>query len=342
MTGGGGRPSRETMKTTTCSAACPEEVCDYRFDRADLRADQRERGISAFMRIRNGADFLELTIRSHIDHFDEIVAVYNQCTDATPEILGKLQSEYGDDRLRVIHYLDRVFPPGSSDHARTPADSPHSLVNYYNFALASTRYSHATKLDDDHLAIEDSLARVVAQVREEIDDRSMACFSGLNVFPGPQGELGISRCDPISGGGDIGFFRVSDETYFTRDRRFERFHRRGIQRYFAGYLYWHLKYLKPELGFRNYEIANYLTSRYASRQERLQREPQPIIGLDDLASIRHRRPLSWISSLVSEKQGIIRDRDAAIAGTFPDHDVWTAIERTVSPTMFALFRASLL
>ena len=34
------------------------------------------------------------------------------------------------------------------------------------------------------------------------------------------------------------------DTCFVHDRRFERFHRGGLGRHFAGYLYWHLKYLK--------------------------------------------------------------------------------------------------
>ncbi|KAG1648952.1 putative teichuronic acid biosynthesis glycosyltransferase TuaC [Nymphon striatum] len=96
-------------------------ISNYSFSHGDLRIGDRKNGISAFMRIRNGADFLEPTIRSHINHFDEIVAVYNQCSDATPDILGRLAQEYGP-KLRVFHYTDRVFPPGSEDHARTKPD----------------------------------------------------------------------------------------------------------------------------------------------------------------------------------------------------------------------------
>src|SRR5690606_30433863 len=118
-----------------------------------LKIGERKPGISAFMRIRNGADFLEATIRSHISHFDEIVAVHNRCTDETPDILARLAREFGP-KLKVHHYLPEVFPPGSRGHRNEPPDSSHSLVNYYNYALAKTQYTYATKLDDDHLAIE--------------------------------------------------------------------------------------------------------------------------------------------------------------------------------------------
>ena len=67
------------------------EVEHYRFTPADLNVAERRPGISAFMRIRDGAYSLEAAIRSHIDHYDEVVAVYNRCTDETPEILARLR-----------------------------------------------------------------------------------------------------------------------------------------------------------------------------------------------------------------------------------------------------------
>ena len=317
------------------------EVAGYRFKKSDLRIGDRQPGISAFMRIRNGADFLELTIRSHIGYFDEIVAVYNQCTDSTAEILMRLQAEFGTEKLRIFHYVDRVFPPGSDDHSKTPADSPSSLVNYYNFSLAATRFTHATKLDDDHLAIPDVLQRVTDQLRGQSAQRqNMLCFSGLNLFSTPS-EISLCRRDPISGGGDIGFFRVTDETYFTRDRRFEKFHRGGIPRRFAGYLYWHLKYLKPEMGFANYELQNYQASRYAQRKYRLLTDENPTIQLRELAQKKGRQTLSGLKSLFSEKQSLLCKRDQAISEAFPYETCDDALKLTVSTQMLKLFYQTL-
>src|SRR5690606_26502790 len=93
-------------------------VDGYRFTPADLQVGERRPGISAFMRIRDGAFSLEAAIRSHIGHYDEIVAVYNRCTDATPDILARLAREFGP-KLQVWHYLPRVFPPGSEGHRST-------------------------------------------------------------------------------------------------------------------------------------------------------------------------------------------------------------------------------
>ncbi len=180
-------------------------VDGYRFQPADLDIASRRPGISAFMRIRDGAFSLEAAIRSHIPHFDEIVAVYNRCTDATPQILRRLAAEFGP-RLRVFHYLPPVHPPGSDGHRTTPPDAPHSLVNYYNFALSRTRYSHATKLDDDHVAMGEATARLVADVRAgNAAHNEIACFSGLNIAADAEGALGILSREPLSGSGISAF-----------------------------------------------------------------------------------------------------------------------------------------
>ncbi len=260
-----------------------EPVPHYSFAAEHLRVGERRPGISAFMRIRNGAFSLEAAIRSHIGHFDEIVAVYNRCTDATPDILARLAAEFGG-RLRVWHYLPEVHPPGSSGHRATPADHPQSLVNYYNFALSRTRFTHVTKLDDDHVAMAEATAKLVSDVRGgRAANREMACFSGLNLARDRQGQVGLLASEPFSGAGDIGIFPVLPGTHFGKDRRFEVL-RFGLPRRFHSHVYWHLKYLKPDLGFGNYDLAQNPTSRYARRFAALAAGPHvaPLASLAEL------------------------------------------------------------
>jgi hypothetical protein len=320
-----------SLPTTPSADGGPELLQGYRFAPTDLDVGGRAPGISAFMRIRNGEEFLEATIRSHIECFDEIVAVYNQCTDRTESILLSLRQEFGP-RLRVIHYVDRVFPPGSEGHASTPPDSPHSLVNYYNAALAATRHAIATKLDDDHLAIAGATRDLTARLRRTAAHEDvMHCFSGLNLIRGPDGELGVMATTPISGGGDIGFFPVRPDTWFAHDRRFERFRRGSLRRCFAGFLYWHLKYLKAELGFANYELGSNPRSRYARRQRALADGTAAMIPLPDLPA---RLVPGWpdrLGALLSAKKRLKLERDAAVAGTFPDATALDALRRTADP-----------
>lgn len=269
-------------------------VDDYRFTPADLRVAERRPGISAFMRIRDGAYSVEAAIRSHIGHYDEIVAVYNRCTDETPQILARLACEFGD-RLKVWHYLPSVFPPGSEGHQSTPSDHPQSLVNYYNFALSRTRFSHATKLDDDHIAMGEPTARLVADIRAgRAGQGDLACFSGINLARDEIGKLGILAREPFAGSGDHWIFPVRPDTYFVHDRRFERLQHPAMPRRFWGFAYWHLKHLKPEFGFANYDLADNPQSRYAKRLVALQAD-RAVSGTAQLARDRPPGPGGWLA-----------------------------------------------
>lgn len=321
---------------TQIDIAGNESVQAYRFSPADLGCGSRAAGISAFMRIRNGEEFLEATIRSHSDCFDEIVALYNQCTDTTPDILQRLRREF-PHKLRVIHYVDRVHPVRSDGHASTPADSPNSLVNYYNAALAATRFAIATKLDDDHLAISDSTRALTDRLRRAGDRvDAMHCFSGLNLIRAAGGDLGIVATTPVSGGGDIGFFPVRPDTYFVHDRRFERFQRGGLKRQFAGFLYWHLKYLKAELGLPNFELDASPHSRYARHLKRLADSAQAIVPLRAVPARLQPGWLDRVEALLSAKKRLKLERNAAIATTFPDACADDAVRRTVDPRWVAM------
>ncbi len=114
-----------------------------------------------------------------------------------------------------------------------------------------------------------------------------------------------------------------------------------MPRRFAGYLYWHLKYLKPEMGFANYELQNYQSSRYAQRKYRLLADERPTIPLRELALKKGRQTLSGLKSLFSEKQSLLCKRDQAISEAFPYDTCDEALRMTVSPQMLSLFRDTL-
>lgn len=290
---------------------------NWDFHPSQLGAD-RPPGISAFMRIRNGEDFLRASIESHLPFFDEIVAVYNACTDSTPRILEALAGRY-PDRVRVFHYLPRVFPVGSQDHIRTRPDSVHSIAHYYNYSLARTRYSVALKLDDDHLAIPEELGPVVRRIRAEGCrlPGQMLCFSGLNLCQ-VEGRVGIVGHTPFAGNGDHFFFEVNPRHYFTKDRRFEVFIRRGLRRTYVGLLYWHCKYLKADHGFSNYELALNPNSRYHKQWRRFLSR-QSIVSPADLqrkCRERYSRHRLWapLWSRLNDKFGLAHARDQGFDG----------------------------
>ena len=236
--------------------------------------------------------------------------------------------EFGDS-LRVFDYRPEVFPPGSPKHADAPADCPHSLVHYSNFALAQTRYSAVTKLDDDHIALDAPLEEMCRRIRaHNCKLTAIWCFSGLNLARMADGGLGIPMADPISGSGDIGFFTPTAVTQFRHDPRFERFDRGGIPRKFAGFLYWHTKYLKNASGFANYDLEKYPESRFHRKKSEF--ESSEILSLPAFRSrIWCRRGIfSVIASRLNAKLRLTAERDCAVAESFPQRSLEEAIAET--------------
>jgi glycosyltransferase involved in cell wall biosynthesis len=303
-------------------------VDTYAFTPDDLGVAARRPGISAFVRTKNGADFLAPTIRSHAPHVDEIVAVYNQCTDGTEAVLAGLQDELGPDKLKLFHYLPRVHPPGSTEHAAEPATSPHSVVNYSNFALSRTTRRIVVKLDDDHIAFERELAPMVAALRRDgLAPGRMHCFSGLNLVRDADGAVGIHAGTPFSGNGDIGFFAMTPDAYFVHDRRFEDFRKYHFSRVFVGFAYWHMKYLKTGLGFANYEIESGRNRRF-EKKERAFHSSREVVTISELRASMPRLRASVMRHLPFDKWALIGNRALAMAaGAVTDEDLAAFLAR---------------
>ena len=233
------------------------------------------------------------------------------------------------EKLRVFDYRPEVFPPGSPEHAAEPADSQHSLVHYYNFALVQTRYSVVTKLDDDHIALDAPLAEICQRIRaRHCRLKAIWCFSGLNLAQRADGSLGVPMADPVSGSGDIGFFTPTEATRFRHDPRFERFDRGGIPREFVGFLYWHMKYLKPDSGFANYDLGQYPESRYHRKKRMF--EASEILTLPAFRARIQRQPgiVRRMALRLNAKLRLKAERDHAIAESFPQSSLEDAITDT--------------
>lgn len=114
-----------------------------------------KQGVSGFMRVKNDAEFIEASIDSCIDALDELIIVYNDCSDSTPELIEKKRSEH-PDKIRVYEYKHKVFSTNLSkaeyeQAIRLPDDSPNLLCNYYNYALSKVNYRYALKIDADQI-----------------------------------------------------------------------------------------------------------------------------------------------------------------------------------------------
>lgn len=243
--------------------------------------EPRKPGISAILRIKNGAEFLRSSIETHIPYYDEIISCYNDCTDNTAEILNELKEKY-PDKIKVFEYLPKVHPIFSDAHNNCSTDNVHSLANFYNYTLSKTSYSMATKLDDDHIAIDRNLAPAIMEIRRDmlLGIKKIYTFSGVNLALGTNEKLGVYKREPLVGTGDHMYFPVSSKVYFSQEKDVEAFRFVGekIDKKYIGIMYFHLKYLKNGYGFLNLEpgIRNKIKQQFFSNIE--------VVDLDEFIS----------------------------------------------------------
>lgn len=118
-------------------------------------------GVSGIMRVKNDAEFIEASIDSCIDALDELIIVYNDCSDASPDLIAKKKKQY-PDKIKVYEYIHKIYSVNLTkeeyEYAKSlPSDSPNLLCNYYNFALSKVTCQYAMKIDADQIYFTDKL-----------------------------------------------------------------------------------------------------------------------------------------------------------------------------------------
>lgn len=122
---------------------------------------ERRLGVCGILRVKNDASFIQRCVESCIDTLDELVIVFNDCSDNSEEIIGKMRNQY-PDKIRVYEYPYKVYGANLTydeyvSAKQFPDDSPHLLCNYYNFALNKVSCKYALKIDADQIYFTDNL-----------------------------------------------------------------------------------------------------------------------------------------------------------------------------------------
>ena len=120
-------------------------------------------GVTGIMRVKNDAQFIEICVESCIDALDELVIVWNECTDNSAEVIEKVRKKY-PDKIKAYEYPYKVYSINLTldeyEFIKSqPDNSPHLLCNYYNFALSHVTRQYAMKIDADQIYFTEKLKR---------------------------------------------------------------------------------------------------------------------------------------------------------------------------------------
>lgn len=131
----------------------------------------RKPGVSGMLRVKNDAEFLEQCIESCISALDELVIVYNGCTDNSPQIIEMARERY-PDKIMVFPYQPHIYAWNLSEHefnsvldGSIPVEN--TLAGYYNYALSKTTREYVMKIDADQIYFTDKLKEVCDAYRYE-------------------------------------------------------------------------------------------------------------------------------------------------------------------------------
>ena len=95
---------------------CTCQFClssQYSVDIASF-SQKRRCGVSGILRVKNDAEFLADSIESCIEALDELIIVYNDCTDQSPEII-KIKAKQYCNKIKYYEYKPKIYSNNLSE-----------------------------------------------------------------------------------------------------------------------------------------------------------------------------------------------------------------------------------
>lgn len=153
-----------------------------------LLTNERPIGVSGLLRVKNDAEFLALCIDSCIDALDELIIVYQECNDDSPQIIEQKGQQY-PDKIRTYFYRPLVLSHNLTSEelhyvSALEKTSIHLLSNYYNYTLSKASYRYAVKIDGDQVYFTDKLKMFCDAYRNEKPEKITIgeCWAAMYIY----------------------------------------------------------------------------------------------------------------------------------------------------------------
>jgi len=229
-----------------------EWIEKYNINNNSFCSENRKKWFSAFWRLYNAEDFLEKTVESHINLFDEIILVNNNSTDNTEKICKKLKKKY-PKKIIFYNYPFDIYKIGTLEYKSCKENSIHSLSYYYNWTLSKTTYKYVIKLDDDHIVIKEEFKKIITKIKTNwlnyfLQTPLLNVFKYKNILSYSYHDIKSSLAWLF---GDFGFFKVTEYTYFIKQKNAETLifpYKIKTEKI----CFLHLKWLKKNMWLKNY------------------------------------------------------------------------------------------
>jgi hypothetical protein len=187
--------------------------------------ENRENGISGILKVKNGEDYLKLTIESVINQLDELIIIYSESNDKTEEILLEIELKY--NKVKLYKCVIDV-----------------KLVELNNFLLSKTTKKFIIKIDDDNLYF----PNIINQMKNKVENTNIIGVKGINIYD-YQEELYIIDNLIFTSSGNNLMFKYNEKCYYVEinNNIILKHNYNPIVSSITGY--YHLKFCKRNRGY---------------------------------------------------------------------------------------------
>lgn len=159
---------------------------EFQINIDSISSSNRKNGVSGMMRVKNDAEFIEQCVESCLPALDELVIVYNDCTDNSPQIIESLSKKY-PEKIKSYHYKPKIYAwnltPENIEaifNGEIPAEN--TLAGYYNYALSKTTYKYVMKIDADQFYYTEYLKVICNCYRINSTKHYLSIFKKLYLY----------------------------------------------------------------------------------------------------------------------------------------------------------------
>lgn len=139
--------------------------------------------VAGILRVKNDGMFIEKCVESCIEALDELIIIYNDCTDNSAEEIGKMAAKY-PHKIKTYEYLHHIYGMNLTKEEfemaqNLPEGHPSLLSTYCNFALSMVTADYALKIDADQVYFTEQLKSWCDFLREcEPQKKTIKTFVG--------------------------------------------------------------------------------------------------------------------------------------------------------------------
>ncbi|MCS3601274.1 glycosyltransferase involved in cell wall biosynthesis [Buttiauxella sp. BIGb0471] len=147
--------------------------------------------ISAVYRVRNGSQYIELSIISVAPICSEIIIVDNGSTDGTLEIVKRLKDELSSIcDIKIFHYNSSVALAGKGYRDEVEKYPERSLAKYYNYAFSLASCEYVMKCDAHCIYTPAGINKIQSKIINLYKTNNLFTFRGVEIFGG------LLSCEP--------------------------------------------------------------------------------------------------------------------------------------------------